>query len=225
MFKFKDFVYKEETHEGFYKGKKVPSITQLLETVYPLDINIPEANLLNAAARGTEIHAICEKINETYLASGSGNARKVAYESMNIDAINYYRFLSTYGLMPYDFEKLVFLFDEKGNLIAYGHFDIILKATATIEIGGKVIYEENEKVLHDIKTVSSFDEPKTKIQTELYRVAYEQCFGDKLSEKTGGIHLRDNKCKLYLFGDNRTNENMIKVAKVMRQIWNEKNGD
>ena len=48
MFDRKLFTYNEETHTGFYNGEVVPSCTQLINVLYPLDERIPEENLKKA---------------------------------------------------------------------------------------------------------------------------------------------------------------------------------
>ena len=56
MFDEKLFTYDEEKHLGYYNGKPIPSVTQLVNLVYPMNENIPMDRLQNAATKGTELH-------------------------------------------------------------------------------------------------------------------------------------------------------------------------
>lgn len=200
------FRYDEEEHKGYYCGELVPSITQLLEIVYPLDENIPTKNLKNAANRGTQIHELIEHFNKS-------NGDDLTQLLIDTNVLNYYAFLKTLGMNIHKCEELVFLKDENNELIAYGHFDFVLKC-----LTNNVIGEQYDLVLGDLKTTSEINKAKVKLQTELYRVAYEQTFMEQLAYKTFVLHLRDGKIKFIPFVANRETDT-IRTAKVLREEW------
>lgn len=207
MFTEKLFEYDESTHQGFYCGKLVPSITQLLEALYPLDPSVPQNNLQRAAIRGTETHKLLEKFNNAKEKESLTELLK------NEDILNYYCFLKASDLFPAFSEQIVFLRDENGEIITYGHFDTILQCLSNNEFG-----EGGNLILCDFKTTSTFAKEKTHLQTELYKVAVEQTLNIELSDKTIGIHLRDNKIKIYPFLC-RTKKETIDLAIVLKELW------
>ena len=202
------FDYNEKEHKGYYCGELVPSITQLLEMIYPLAENIPTRNLQNAANRGIEIHELIEKFNN------AEDGTDLTTMLLEPNVLNYYAFLKTLGLRPYKCEETVFLLDDNKELLAYGHFDFVLKCLTDTLFG-----ESGELVLGDLKTTAELHKAKVKLQTELYRVAYQQTFNEPLSNKTFALHLRDGKIKFYPFNANNEEETIFH-AKKLRDMWN-----
>ena len=204
------FRYDEETHKGYYCGELVPSITQLLEIAYPLDENIPTQNLKKAAERGTSIHELIEQFNKA--------EENVELDKMLLDpnVLNYYAFLKTCNLFPHRCEELIFLLDQNKELIAYGHFDFVLKC-----LDDNLFGNANELVLGDLKTTSEINRPKVKLQTELYRIAYQQTFIETLSTRTFVLHLRNGEIKFIPF-DTRQDNFVIGYAESLRELWNER---
>lgn len=217
MFDKKLFIYEEETHTGLYEGSVVPSITQLISVIYPLG-DIPTKNLENASVRGTEIHKGVESINR----STKDNKYKSAYGSSYKEVLNYYRLCNTYNLVADSYENIVFLLDENGDLIAYGHYDQVLKV---LEPTKGIFETKGEKILFDTKTVSDFDDDKVKLQTEMYRVGYKQTFNEELSQRTGGIHLREDIANIHIYNETRTDEEVIEFAKFMLKMWKDKQNE
>ena len=61
-----NFTYDEEKHLGYYKGELVPSVTQLVDLVYPMSENIPLDRIQNAADKGSELHEALLIVNSIY---------------------------------------------------------------------------------------------------------------------------------------------------------------
>ena len=219
MFDKNLFNYDSEKHVGYYNGELVPSITQLLEVFYPLSSDIPTERLTKAAERGTEVHALVEKINKLYRNYGEEDARAFAYMCDNKDALNYYRFLKAYKLLPYSFEEEVYLMDHNQDLIAYGHYDIILLATETITVGDKVLFEKDKLYLFDLKTVSQLEEQKVQSQCEFYRTAYNQNNTIKVELPTCALKIRDDEVKLYYFDKTKEDTFIVDRALIMKGMW------
>jgi len=56
-----DFQFKEETHEYFLSGVRIPGVTEILENVGISDFSmVPKETLERAQRRGTRVHKICE---------------------------------------------------------------------------------------------------------------------------------------------------------------------
>ena len=124
------FTYNEEKHLGYYNGELVPSITQLLDILYPYGENVPQERLKNKATKGTELHELLESINfefdnsldfDTNLSVAINKAIHLKEKSGRQELIDYVSILSAYKLRPFDYEEMVFLLDENGDLICYGH--------------------------------------------------------------------------------------------------------
>ena len=189
MFNKALFQYDSENHLGYYKGKLIPSVTQICDVLYPLDDTIPEKRLKAAAERGTNVHSLVEDVNKIVREKGLHRALTedlIAFTGQT-EIVDYFSLLHTYKLQPYDFEQLVFLLDDNGEPICYGHFDLVVKATDNIEP-----FEKDNLYMIDLKTTSVFDKKKTALQTAIYRVGYNQLIGNGfVDQKTFGIHLRD----------------------------------
>lgn len=216
MFDKSLFIYDEETHTGLYEGSVVPSITQLISVIYPMSEDISTQNLENASNRGTEIHKWIKKVNKVTVAYGKNNP---AYNSNIKEVINYYRLTKAYHLVADSCEETVFLLDENGDLIAYGHYDQVLKVVEPTE---GIFETKGEFIMSDNKTVSSYSDDKVKLQTEMYRTAYRQCFNDKISDRTCGIHIRDDIANIHIYNETRTDAEVIEFAKFMLKLWKEK---
>lgn len=214
MFDRNNFKYDEESHKGFYRGVLVPSVTQLIECLYPLDDDIPEERLTNAAKRGTTIHNEIAEINEII------NRHILPFDkaSQSSEEVkDYVAFINAYHLTPLRFEEMVFLLDEDKELICYGTYDLILGAYQDIEP-----FKAQKCYLFDIKTTSVFNKPKTALQTQIYRVAFKQMFPNlEIEDETFGLHIRDGIKVIPLKAE--SDDYIIRECKMLRGIWNEQN--
>ena len=218
------FVYDELNHRGFYKGQLIPSVTQLVDILYPISVDIPKARLENAATKGTNIHNKCFEVNKCFdnpypYLDNIKRAILRAKELGGGEILDYVMFLASYGLKPYDYEELVFLLDKDNEPICYGHFDLVVMATKDIEINGELLFKEGLLYLIDIKTTSEFDRIKTGLQCSGYKVAYTQCSKNPI-EKVYGLHIREGITlkKLTSREDNTT----LLVYQGARKIWGER---
>ena len=187
----------------------MPSTTQLIDCLYPLDPKIKQEVLKKAADRGTTIHNAIENFNNFYL-----KEHKFPLVNTNCDQElqDYYSLLIAYDLRPLYAEQLVFLLDENEELICYGHYDFILECVKNNEL-----FNCLELYLFDLKTTCTFDKKKTKLQTQIYRVACNQ-LGLDINGKTCGLWLRDGNANIYPF-EQVEDTQVIKLCKGLRKIW------
>ena len=190
MFNKSLFQYDSENHLGYYKGKLIPSATQICDILYPLDDAIPEDKLKKAAKHGTSVHSFIEDINNIIREKGLYRTLKEDIDMFNdtneTEVVDYFALLNTYQLVPYDFEQLVFLLDDNDEPICYGHYDLVVKATQ--DIGP---FTKDNLYMVDLKTTSVFAKKKTALQTAIYRAGYRQTGNGYCELQTFGIHLRD----------------------------------
>lgn len=158
--------YIDESHTYIYNGIVLPSITQMLKVKFGKKYDgIPKEVLERAAERGTALHKAIE-----------------AYETQGIDSddqeLHNYKFLKR----AYKFECIgneipIVLFQD-GEAVACGRLDLVLKDGDRIGLG-------------DIKRTATLDKEYLAYQLNLYRIAYQQCYGQNI-EFLRGIHLRND---------------------------------
>ena len=182
MFDIEKFRYDSVNHIGYYNGKIVPSVTQLVNILYPLDDDIPESRLKSAAEKGTQMHSKLEDINKIFTDNKAwgfySNLKQaigwVSDPLISKEEKDYVCILQAYQLEPHTFEQLVFLLDENGDLICYGHYDLVAKAKADITFDDEPLFIEDHLYLLDYKRTSLSNRIKTQLQLNIYKVAYEQ---------------------------------------------------
>ena len=170
MIKGRLLEYIDETHTYVYDGVILPSITQILKLKFGNKyIGVSQRTLERASELGTEVH---KKIEE--------------YETKGIDddsckELHNYKFLkSRYGFKCLQNEIPIVLFlDDKP--VAAGRVDLILEQNGQVGIA-------------DIKRTSTFDKEYVAYQTNLYRIGYQQTYGEDITFLRG-LHLRDNTRK------------------------------
>ena len=153
-------------HTYTLDGREIPSVTTLLSVIkYSKKYeNIPPNILEKAAERGTIVHQDIE-----------------AYCKFGIDSktsqVRHFKFLQkTYGFEVLENELPTYYL---GEVDFAGTIDLVLKIN-------------DEIALADIKTTSILDKEYLAYQLNLYRLAYEQRTGQKVS-KLYGIHIREDK--------------------------------
>lgn len=217
MFNRDLFNYDPQTHTGTYEGKPVPSVTQLVDILYPLDSNIPQDRIVNAAEHGTLVHDGCYELNccfdnaYDYDVNLKQAITLALQQNKCVEVVDYISLISAFKLRPFDYEELVFLLDEEGELICYGHYD--LTAIATQEINP---FRGNRLYLFDIKTTSLFNKNKVAFQESIYAAAYRQCFGNPI-EGIYGIWLEKGAKLMPL--DKISEDNVITLCKHLRNEW------
>lgn len=168
------FTYDKETHKGYVDGKLIPSITQLLAIMYPME-EIPFERLEKAAERGTQVHEDIDLFNK---------GLKEHCETR--EGKNYEILANAYGLKIYDSEQQILLTDDDGEIIAYGTLDAIFEIAKDTGFANK-----GELVLGDFKTVAQFVNEKVEWQVNFYAIGYEELNICKI-HKVCGIWLRDD---------------------------------
>ena len=161
--------YDDTNHMYYVDGEKTISITQLLKFKFPTKYDrIPEEILKQAADRGTYYHK-CLEIYEKY-----------GLPSEEIEEFRNYLFLK---------EKFKFkvLKNEIPVLLTYKDLFICGRLDMVIE-------EDGKKGLADAKFTSVADKEYLAYQLNLYRLAYEQSYNEKI-ELIRGIHLKKSTRK------------------------------
>ena len=190
--------YIDETHTYIYNGIVLPSITQILSVRFGRKYDgIPIQVLERAAEKGTALHKAIE------------NFEKYGIEG-DVPELRNYKFLKRmHGFQCIGNEEPVVLFDDDGEAVACGRLDLV------INDGGRI-------GLADIKRTATLDKEYLAYQLNLYRIAYQQCYGVKI-EFLRGIHLR-NEVRKYICLP--INEDLAKTIldDYKRSVENESNG-
>ena len=162
--------YFDEPHVYLVDGILVPSITSVLKKHFGGRYDgIPAAVLERAAEAGTAVHEAIEQ----YVKTG---------RETPLPELRGFRYLQKkHGFEVLDSELPVILFGEDGNPIAAGRLDLVLKKDG--QIGGA-----------DIKRTSRLDKEYLTAQLNLYRLAYEQSYGEPWTF-LAGLHLREDTRK------------------------------
>ena len=161
--------YIDETHTYIYDGVILPSITQILKIKFGKKYDcVNDAVLQRASAMGTAVH----KAIEEYEKHGSESELK---------ELRNYKFLKKkVGFECIGNEIPVVLFEDD-KPIACGRLDLVLA-------------EGDEIGLGDIKRTSTLDKNYLAYQLNLYRIAYQQCYGTQI-DFLRGLHLREDTRK------------------------------
>ena len=159
--------YFDDEHIYLVDGIILPSITQILKVKFGNKYDGISKEVLNRAAiQGTAVHKAIED-----------------YEKYNIDDIGCselrnYKFLKkAYKFECLDNEVPVILFKDD-EPVACGRLDLVLKENGEIGLG-------------DIKRTSTLDKEYLAYQLNLYRIAYQQCYGIEI-KFLRGLHLRND---------------------------------
>lgn len=160
--------YIDETHTYIYDGVILPSITQVLKIKFGNKYNGVSKNVLQrASTKGTSVH----KSIEDY--------EKRSLDDLNCKELRNYKFLKRmYKFECIDNEIPVVLFIDNKPACA-GRIDLILK-------------EDNKYGIGDIKCTSQLDKEYVGYQTNLYRIAYQQCYNVEISFLRV-VYLKDDK--------------------------------
>lgn len=158
--------YIDETHTYIYNGIVIPSVTQMLKVKFGNKYDgIPKDVLERAAQMGTALHSAIE------------NYEKQGIES-DVPELRNWKFLKrAYKFECIDNEVPIVLF-ENGEAIAGGRLDLVIKEGDSIGLG-------------DIKRTATLDKEYLAYQLNLYRIAYQQCYGTEIAFLRG-VHLRND---------------------------------
>lgn len=161
--------YYDDEHMYLVNGVIVPSITQLLKRRFGGKYDGVNSAVLNKAAEeGTKVH----KAIELYCKDG---------EESDIEELRNFKFLKKrYSFDVLNNEVPIVLFNDD-EPIAAGRLDMVLKMGDDIGLA-------------DIKRTSVLDKEYVGLQLNLYRLAYQQCYGTEITILKA-IHLREDKRK------------------------------
>jgi hypothetical protein len=158
--------YIDETHTYIYDGVVLPSITQILKIKFGNKYDgVSKSTLERASQQGTAVHQAIEDFE------------KQGIESPLPELRNYKFLKKAHGFECIDNEVPVVLFYYDAP-IACGRLDLVLT-------------EGDETGLGDIKRTATLDKNYLAYQLNLYRIAYQQCYGTEISFLRG-IHLRND---------------------------------
>ena len=182
--------YIDETHTYIYDGVVLPSITQLLKVKFGNKYNgIPKETLERASVQGTAVHKAIEDYEQGGIES-------------DLPELRNYKFLKkAYKFECMNNEVPVVLFKD-GEAVACGRLDLVLTEGEQIGLG-------------DIKRTSALDKNYLAYQLNLYRIAYQQCYGTEISFLRG-LHLREDTRKYVSLP---INENL--VSEILNEYFKE----
>ncbi len=164
--------YWEDTHEYLVNGVFLPSITTILKKKFGNKYNNVSPDVLRKASeKGTNMHQTIQDYEE----EGIDDLGSVELQN--------YKFLKKHYGWRVIYSEIPVVLSINDEPIAVGRLDQI------IEIDG-------EAGVNDLKRTAVFDKEYVAYQTNLYKIAYEQTYGGKLSF-VSGTHLRDDKRKFY----------------------------
>ena len=189
--------YIDDSHTYLVDGVIVPSITQILKLKFGGKYdNISRQTLQRAAEKGTEVHAAIEN----YCKTGEDNGLKEVHN---------FKFLQrAYNFRVVGNEIPVILFRD-GVPIAAGRLDLVISMNDM---------KDGNTGLADIKRTATLDKEYLAYQLNLYRIAYQQCYGKHI-QFLRGLHLREDTRK---FVDIPINEKMaIELVKEYERLNNE----
>jgi len=171
---FDDIVTFEKTNHIYtINGKKVVSITQLIDHVLPKKYKKVDPEILQKAAdRGTHLHDMIEQFERF----------ENTYEDYEFK--QYVSLKKQHQWDVLESEKIVIL-KESGIPIAAGRFDMIVKSPYINGFG-----------IADVKRTAHIHTDHIKLQLNLYKKAYEQTYRKKI-HYLKCIHIR-NRLKEYL---------------------------
>ena len=159
--------YVDESHLYVVDGILVPSVTQILKYKFGgMYAKISPSVLQNAADLGTAVHEAIEK----YCKTGE--------ESEFPEVHNFQFLMDQYHFQPVNNEVPVILFGKNGHPLAAGRLDLVLK-------------EMDHMGLGDIKRTSALNKEYLAYQLNIYRIAYQQCYGTPI-DFLRGVHLRED---------------------------------
>ena len=162
--------YIDESHTYIFNGVILPSITQILKLKFGNKYHgVSNSTLERAANLGTEVH----KAIEDYETKG--------IENIELKELRNYVFLkvrNNFKCLKNEVPIVLFLDDKP---VAAGRVDLILEQNGQVGIA-------------DIKRTSTFDKEYVAYQTNLYRIGYQQTYGEDITFLRG-LHLRENTRK------------------------------
>ena len=167
--KIKDIQFHEDGHLYTYGDRQIMSVTTLLHLDNPTKYEFVNQSVLdNASEKGTELHNAIE----CYV--------KYGLERNDLQEFRNFKFLQD----RFDF-KLV----DSEVMVLLEHNGIELAGTTDL-----VMIYKGQLALGDIKRTATLDKEYLAKQLNLYRLAYQQTYGEEIKYLIG-IHLREDRRK------------------------------
>lgn len=165
-----DIKFTEDGHIYTAGDHRIMSVTTLLHLDNPTKYeHVSEATLERASEKGTEVHNAIE----CYV--------KYGLERDDLQEFRNFKFLQKmFKFEVLDSEVMVLL--EHNGIELVGTTDLVLNYKGELALG-------------DIKRTSALDKEYLAKQLNLYRLAYQQTYGQEIKHLIG-IHLREDKRKL-----------------------------
>lgn len=180
-----DIKFIEDTHEYYVNGKKVISVSELINT-YASDLNIfndyanvPDHVLRRAALKGEALHKEIEDFEKT------------GYESESVEFYNYKKIKQKLKFNVKHSEIMVAIKNSSGEFVAAGRLDML------VSFGSKV-------GIIDIKRTWKFYRDKVTAQVNLYRLGLLHTYGIKADELRC-IRLREAVAENYIIKSDEKN--------------------
>ena len=191
--------YFDDEHVYLVDGVIVPSITQILKYKFGGKYNgVSKSVLQKASEKGTMVHEAIEKYC------------KYGYES-DLPELRNFKFLQRAYKFDVIENEVPVILSFDGKPVSAGRLDLVIE-----KIGEDGVLH-GERGIADIKRTSTLDKEYLAYQLNLYRIAYQQCYGTKI-DFLKGIHLREEKRK---YVDIPINEDMA-IELVKEYIENNK---
>ena len=186
--------FKEDTHQYFYNGLEIPSVTQIISAsnVNALD-NIPTSILDNASERGTAVHQAIEFYNKYNFANISDEYRGY------FEAYKHWRKQNTEYEVKIESELQVYhkIFNYAGTV------DMLITNTA------------NKHILVDIKTTNELNMKYVSLQLSAYK---EALFSEGI-EVEGMYVLWLKKDGTYEYKEVPNNKNIFMYSLLLYNYW------
>lgn len=168
--------YFDDEHVYLVDGVIVPSITQILKYKFGGKYNgVSKSVLQKASEKGTMVHEAIEKYC------------KYGYES-DLPELRNFKFIQRAYKFDVIENEVPVILSFDGKPVSAGRLDLVIE-----KIGEDGVLH-GEIGIADIKRTSTLDKEYLAYQLNLYRIAYQQCYGTKIYFLKG-IHLREEKRK------------------------------
>lgn len=168
--------YADDSHTYICDGEIVPSITQILKLKFGGKYDhVNRQTLQKASEKGTMVHEAIEKYC------------KYGYES-DLPELRNFKFLQRAYKFDVLWNEVPVILSVDGEPVSAGRLDLVIE-----KIGEDGVLN-GERGIADIKRTSTLDKEYLAYQLNLYRIAYQQCYGMKI-DFLKGIHLREEKRK------------------------------
>lgn len=168
--------YADDSHTYICDGEIVPSITQILKLKFGGKYDhVNRQTLQKASEKGTMVHEAIEKYC------------KYGYES-DLPELRNFKFIQRAYKFDVLCNEVPVILSVDGEPVSAGRLDLVIE-----KIGEDGVLH-GERGIADIKRTSTLDKEYLSYQLNLYRIAYQQCYGMKI-DFLKGIHLREEKRK------------------------------